>query len=133
MSHEADSDGMLPPRLTINGDLSASQDITILGRFVGRITLPDHHLSIEASASVQAKIVARSVTIAGAVDGSIAASGRVRIMEGASVSAHVTAPSLLLVDGAQFSGTVDPELNESATHVARYRERNAGVAEAAKA
>lgn len=115
----------LPAGLSIEGDLSASEDIAIRGRFDGQIYLPDHHLSIEATATVKAKIVARSVTIGGAVEGTIVARERVWLMESARVRGHLTTPGFTLADGAHFSGSVDPDRSESAMHVARYRARHA--------
>ena len=37
----------------------------------------------------------------------------------------MTTPAITLADGAQFTGTVDPERTESAMHVARYRAKQA--------
>jgi cytoskeletal protein CcmA (bactofilin family) len=125
MNHHISTEGVLPKGLAITGDFAAAEDFTINGRFTGRMSLPDSHLSIEASALVKAKIVARTVTISGTVDGTIVASERVRLMPGASVTAHVATPSLVLMDGAWFCGTVDPKRTESAMQVARYREKNA--------
>ena len=59
--------------LEIVGDLLASEDLTIQGNFDGQITMPDHHLSIDAGSSVKGKVVARTVTIGGTLDGSILA------------------------------------------------------------
>jgi cytoskeletal protein CcmA (bactofilin family) len=109
------------PKLAITGDLSATEDVAIRGHFDGQISVPDHHLSIEATASVKAKIVARSVTIGGVVEGTIFAAERVWLMATAKVRGHVTTPAITLADGAEFTGTVDPERSESAMHVARYR------------
>lgn len=115
----------LSARLSITGDLSADEDVAIRGRFEGQIYLPDHHLSIEASASVTAKIVARSVTIGGAVEGTIVAKERVWVMATARVRGHLTTPAITLAEGAQFTGSVHPDRTESAMHVARYRARQA--------
>ncbi|MEN3337768.1 MAG: hypothetical protein V7647_1444 [Acidobacteriota bacterium] len=111
--------------LYIRGDLSATEDVAIRGRFDGQISVPGHHLSIEATASVNAKIIARSVTIGGAVEGTILAAERVWLMPTAKVRGHVTTPAITLAEGAEFTGTVDPERTESAMHVARYRARQA--------
>jgi cytoskeletal protein CcmA (bactofilin family) len=113
------------PSFSITGDLSATEDVAIRGRFEGAISVPGHHLSIEATASVRAKIVARSVTIGGAVEGNILAAERVWLMPTARVRGHVTTPAIALADGAEFTGTVDPERSESAMHVARYRAKQA--------
>jgi cytoskeletal protein CcmA (bactofilin family) len=115
----------LPPSLSITGDLSATEDVAIRGQFDGQISVPGHHLSIEATASVKARIVARSVTIGGALEGNILAAERVWLMATARVRGHVTTPAITLADGAQFTGTVDPERSESAMHVARYRAKQA--------
>jgi cytoskeletal protein CcmA (bactofilin family) len=115
----------IPASMFVNGDLAATQDIVIDGRFDGHITVPNHHLSIGSSASVKAKIVARSVSIFGTVDGQIQASERVELLASASVRGHVVTPSILLMEGAQFTGSIDPERSEAAVHVARYRQRHA--------
>ena len=113
----------IPKGSSILGGLEAGQDVVIDGRLDGHITLPDHHLSIGASAIVSARIVARSVTISGFVHGNILARERVDLLAGASVKGHVTTPSITLEDGAQFNGTVDPHRTEAALQVAKYRER----------
>ncbi len=114
---------IISPSLSITGDLSATEDVAIRGRFDGQISVPGHHVSIESTASVKAKIVALSVTVRGSVEGTIVATGRVELMSGAKVRGHLTTPVIMMVDGAQFTGTVDPERTETAMHVARYRER----------
>ena len=114
----------IPASLMVSGDLAATQDIVIDGRFNGHITVPDHHLSIGSSAWVTAKIVARSVTIFGAVDGNILATERVELLASASVRGHVVTPSIMVMDGAKFTGSIDPQRSEAAMHVARYRQRH---------
>lgn len=109
--------------VAVTGDISATEDMTIAGAVSGRVLLPDHHLTIASSAKVRAAIVARSVAVAGTLDGSIVASERVHLLPGAHVRGHLTTPSILLADGAVFTGTVDPERTEAAMHVAKYRER----------
>ncbi len=111
--------------LSITGDLSADEDVAIRGRFDGQIYLPGHHLSIEATASVKAKIVARSVTIGGTIEGTIVATERVWVTATARVRGHLTTPAITLAEGAQFTGTIDPDRSESAMHVARYRAKQA--------
>ena len=82
--------------------------------------MPDHHLSISRSASVRANR-ARSVTILGSLDGNILASEAVECFAGASVRGHVTTPSITLVDGALFTGTIDPQALRGRRPIDRYR------------
>lgn len=114
---------LLPAGLTVTGDLVSQHDLSISGTFEGQITLPEHHLTIAAGARVRARILARSVTIVGRLDGNVTATQRVRVEPTAVVQGHIQSPSLLLADGATFNGTVDPTRTEAAMLVARYRQK----------
>lgn len=115
----------IPMDMVIVGGLNATEDVIIEGRFDGYLTLPEHALTIGTSAVVSARIVARSVTIFGSVHGNIIARERVDILPSASVHGHLTTPIIRVLEGAQFTGSVDPHRSEAAVRVAQYRERRA--------
>ena len=117
----SDGPSRLPAGLTVLGDLASDQDMVIDGTFDGQITLPEQHLTIGASARVKARIIARVVTVAGQLEGSITATEHVRLESTAGVLGHLQTPSLVLTEGAQFTGSVDPSRTEAAMLVARYR------------
>lgn len=123
-SRAAEGPSRLPEGLTVTGDLSSDQDLFIDGTFDGQITLPEQRLTISDTGRVKGKIVARTVTISGRVDGTIIASDRVTIAETAVVTAHLQTPSVALREGARFDGSVDPSRSEAAMHVARYRQKH---------
>ena len=118
----------IPPAAVILGGIEAEEDLIIEGQVTGHISAPDHHLAIASSAVVAARIMARSVTISGAVEGNILARERIELLPGASVRGHLTTPRLLMLDGARFTGSVDPVRTEAALLVAKYRQRRAGSA-----
>ncbi|HVL67011.1 MAG TPA: polymer-forming cytoskeletal protein [Vicinamibacterales bacterium] len=120
-----DGPSRLPAGLTIVGELSSGQDLVIAGRFDGQITMPDRGVTISETGRVHAKIVARTITVAGRVEGTLVASARITLDETASVEAHLQTPSLTMKDGARFTGTVDPERTAAAVSVARYRQKQA--------
>ena len=70
-----DNRGMtrLPSGLSISGELTSSEDITVMGRFEGQLIVDSNHVEIGASAVVRAKVVARAVTICGTLDGNVIA------------------------------------------------------------
>jgi cytoskeletal protein CcmA (bactofilin family) len=117
----------LPASLAVSADLQSSEDIAVEGSFDGEITVPDHHVEIGLSANVRGRIVARTVTIYGTLDGSIVAGERVDIERTATFRGHVTTPSLALFEGARFNGTVDPARTEAAMRVAAYRQKQKGA------
>ena len=116
----------IPAGVTITGEIVASEDIEIHGHVDGQVTAPEHHVTVGATAALKAKVVARAVTLSGTIDGSVLGSERVRILAGAQMRGHVSTPALMMADGAQFTGTADPERTEAAMHVARYRQRQQG-------
>lgn len=114
----------IPAGVRITGEVVAAEDLDIHGQVEGQITAPEHDVSVGKTGTVKAKVIARAVTVAGRLDGSVTASERVRILESATVTGHLHAPSLTLAEGALFNGTADPERTEAAMHVARYRHKH---------
>lgn len=93
--------------VVFKGDLISSEDMTIDGRVEGTIELRNHSLTIGPDAHIQADIVARTVTVLGAVVGTITADDKIFIRETGSVDGDVLAPRLAMADGAVLKGRVD--------------------------
>ncbi len=93
--------------VVIKGDVIGSEDLTIDGRVEGRIELRDHSLLIGPNATVQAQVVARTITIMGTVTGNITASDKVDIRNVGSVEGDIEAPKVAMADGAQLYGRID--------------------------
>jgi len=93
--------------VVIKGDVIGSEDLTIDGRVEGRIELRGHSLLIGPNAQVQAQVVARTITIMGAVTGNITASDKVDIRMAGSVEGDIEAPKVAMADGAQLCGRID--------------------------
>jgi cytoskeletal protein CcmA (bactofilin family) len=129
----AEAPSRLPAGLAVTGELTSEYDLAIDGTFSGQITLPEQQLTVSASATVNAKVIARSVTISGRVEGNITATERVTLDSTAVVRAHLQTPSIAMREGAQFTGTVDPSRTEAAVQVARYRQKHGTDAEGAEA
>jgi cytoskeletal protein CcmA (bactofilin family) len=109
-----------PRNLSINGDLTAGEDLTIDCRFDGSIQLPGHHLTIAPQSQVHAAVSAQTVTVHGNFEGQIEAE-ILHMSPDANVSATVIAKKLTLQDGALFNGSVNTERARAAGEVARHR------------
>ena len=92
--------------MVMTSDVSACEDVTIVGQVHGTIDMKDHVLTIAEAATVTAPIVARIVVIKGTVTGSVSARARVDLQGTASVHGNVHTPCITLVEGAYFCGTV---------------------------
>ncbi|HET7618614.1 MAG TPA: polymer-forming cytoskeletal protein [Vicinamibacterales bacterium] len=107
-------------RLTIKGELTAREDVTIDGLFEGTIDLNGHHLMMGAQSDVNAIVTARVVTVHGRLKGCVNADV-VDVASSALVDASVLAKTLALEDGAQFNGPVNTERARAAGEIARRR------------
>jgi cytoskeletal protein CcmA (bactofilin family) len=91
----------------VKGELTGSEDLTVDGRVEGRIDLPDHTLVIGPNAEIRADIVAKIVTVFGAVTGGVTAREKVEIRQGGSLEGNLACASVHIQDGAQFCGKVE--------------------------
>lgn len=92
--------------IAIKGDVSGQEDLVIEGRVEGRISLDSHHLTIGPNGEIQAEITAKQVTIIGRVVGNVTATERVEICDTGRLQGDLSAPRLLVHEGAVINGTV---------------------------
>jgi|SRR5579872_4728461 len=110
--------------LTIKGELTAAEDVTVDFAFEGQIDLPGHTLIVADGSDVTATVTAKGVTVNGRLGGLISAD-RVEIGPTARVEANILTPKLALRDGAQFTGSVNTERAQAAANIARHRQKTA--------
>jgi cytoskeletal protein CcmA (bactofilin family) len=92
--------------MTIKGELTASEDLTLDGYMDGRVTLPDYTLTIGPQADIRAEISAGAVVIMGAVVGNVTATKRVEIRATGSVTGDIASPGLAIDEGGLVVGKV---------------------------
>lgn len=92
--------------ITVTGNVSGDEDLTIRGRLDGSISIAKT-LVVEAGAAVKAEINARSCVISGVVVGNVTASDSVEITREARMVGDISAPRVIIADGASFRGRVD--------------------------
>jgi len=97
------------PSISVVGDLSGDEDLTILGKVQGKIDLPKHTVTVGESGHVDADIHAKVVSVAGEVHGNLVAGEQILIRKTATMLGNLTAPRVGLEDGCCFRGTVDME------------------------
>jgi cytoskeletal protein CcmA (bactofilin family) len=93
--------------ITIRGEVTGDEDLLIQGRIEGSVQLAQHAITVGPQGEVQADIVARVVIVEGNVEGNLSATEQVVLQSTARVLGDITAPRVLLEDGAYFRGGVD--------------------------
>jgi cytoskeletal protein CcmA (bactofilin family) len=109
------------PQLVIDGEVSSDEDLTIAGTVHGRVTVRGASLVIERTADVHADLRAERVVVHGAVQGAISAAERIELSASSSVEGSLSADSIVIAEGARFSGHLDMGRRTIAAKVAEYR------------
>jgi len=99
----ADSAAYLDRTSRITGKLSFEASTRLDGTIDGEILAKDH-LMIGESAVITAQIRAASIVVAGKVHGDITATHRIEIRPSGRVIGNISAPVLVVHDGALFEG-----------------------------
>jgi cytoskeletal protein CcmA (bactofilin family) len=97
---------ILGPTLYFKGDLSAEEDLLIQGRVEGSIT-HTQRLTVGPQGTVKANIKAQLIIVEGTVDGDLQAEKSVFVKETAKVCGNIYAPTVSIIEGANFSGSID--------------------------
>src|SRR5579863_7950055 len=87
----------------VSGKLNFEGAVRIDGEVEGEIVAKDS-ITIGETAVLKAQIKAASIVVSGTVSGEMSASQRIEIRASAKVSGNITAPKLIVHEGAIFEG-----------------------------
>ena len=90
----------------IEGKLFGSGEVLIDGTFKGEID-GQGKVRVAERGAVEANVHARTVEVAGTISGDVTADERIVLEATASVDGNITAPRILIHDGATFRGQVN--------------------------
>jgi cytoskeletal protein CcmA (bactofilin family) len=93
--------------VSIKGELSGSEDVYVDGQLEGRVDLVGNSLTVGPNGHVHANIVAKTVTVAGTLDGNIQASERTELRKTAVVNGDVQTRRIAIEEGAYFKGRLE--------------------------
>jgi len=101
-----DGSTIIGESILINGNLNGDEDLTVRGRVEGTVTLTKT-LVVEPTGVVKAEVQVKNCVIAGAVVGNVTASESVEITKEGRMVGDISAPRVIIVDGASFRGRID--------------------------
>jgi cytoskeletal protein CcmA (bactofilin family) len=95
----------------IRGRIHGDGDLVVEGQVDGEVAIRGD-LTIAEGASITSEAVeAHAVTIAGTLEGGVAATGPVRLAPGSRVRGNLRGTAVTIDDGARFSGRLDCEFD----------------------
>ena len=104
---------MIGPGININGDISGNESLVIEGKIEGKIHLPGHQVEVGKAGRVHADVVAKFVKVEGELKGDIDGKEKVVIAKSGNVRGNISAPRVMLEDGAIFKGSIDIDPDSS--------------------
>ena len=104
-STAADAATVIGPGIFVRGRVSGEEDLHIEGRLEGSVELTET-VYVADGGIVVATVQARDVVVSGVVVGNVTAEDSVTLNAGAKLIGDITAPRVIVADGAAFSGNV---------------------------
>lgn len=98
--------------IKIRGEVEGDQDLVIQGEVDGSVNLDQNSVTVGPDGDVTADITGRIITVEGHVEGDLTADEQIVLRDSARVEGDISAPRVVLEDGARFRGGV--EMGESA-------------------
>ncbi len=92
--------------ISIQGDLTGNEARVIEGQVEGKVDLPNNQLTVGANGTVKAEIHAKGIVIVGHVVGNVVGLERIEIQATGQVEGDITAPKLIVAEGAQLNGAI---------------------------
>jgi cytoskeletal protein CcmA (bactofilin family) len=95
--------------IQITGEISAEEPLIVEGKVVGSIELTGHPLTITENGTVEATVVAHTITVSGHVTGTLSASARIVVQQTATIDGDLEAPAVSVQEGAVMHGRLQIE------------------------
>lgn len=108
--------------IKIRGEVAGDEDLVIQGHVDGSVDLDQNAVTVGPDGEVTADITGRIITVEGSVEGDLTAEEQIVLRSSARVKGDISAPRVVLEDGARFRGGV--EMGEAAER-SRRAERSA--------
>lgn len=112
--------------ISIQGDLSGEEDLTIHGRVDGKVDVKGNSVTIGESGRVKADVYGKTIIVEGQVDGNLFGGDQIILRSSGHVRGNLTAPRVALEDGAQFKGAIDMEPKRQARSAEPAAQAGAG-------
>jgi len=95
------------PTISIKGEVISQEPLTIAGHVDGSVEVVGHALTIAEGGKATATLLANTIVVSGAVNGSLCAKDSIVVGETAVIKGDLAAPAVRVADGAVVQGRID--------------------------
>jgi cytoskeletal protein CcmA (bactofilin family) len=95
----------------VRGRIHGDGDLVVEGQVEGELAIRGELTIAEGGSVTSESVEARTVTVAGTLEGDVAAAGPVRLVAGSRVRGNLRGSAVSIEDGARFSGRLDCEFD----------------------
>ena len=106
---------VIGPEIVIDGEVGGTQDVLVMGRIKGRLSLPGHRVTVGRRGRVEAEILAQVIRIDGFLEGTVQGETKILLHATARVRGKLIAPTVVMQEGCRFRGSVDMVENTKAS------------------
>lgn len=96
---------LLSKATSFEGGITGSGDVTLEGELKGSVRISGR-LVIAQSGNAKASLHGKTVQVAGTVKGDVTADEKIELLASARLNGNITAPRILIQEGAVFEGQV---------------------------
>lgn len=93
--------------ISIKGDLTGEEDLSIEGRLEGKIELRRHSVTVGKKGRIKGDIYGKTITVEGTVEGNLYGEEQLIVRQSGTVRGNIVAPRVALEDGSNFKGSID--------------------------
>ena len=97
---------MLSSSAIVTANPGLSRNLIVEGRIATEVPLHAHGVAVTTSGRVRGDIYGVTIRVEGQVIGDLFARAEVRVCSGGSVRGRITAPNVIVEDGADFKGQI---------------------------
>jgi cytoskeletal protein CcmA (bactofilin family) len=95
------------PTISVKGEVTSQEPLTIAGHVEGSVEVVGHALTIAEGGKATASLLAATIVVSGAVQGSLCANDKIVVSETAVIEGDLAAPAVSVADGAEVRGRID--------------------------
>ncbi|MDH5230472.1 MAG: polymer-forming cytoskeletal protein [Gammaproteobacteria bacterium] len=114
---------LIGPSIRITGGLAGEEDVIIQGTVDGTVEFKQHNVTVGKHGRITADIYAKEICVEGNLEGDLYGEKRVSVRATGRVKGNITAPRVVMEDGAKFKGSIDMDAKSVSNETNEHKQK----------